>query len=202
MPSTDYRAQSTPAVVGSGVIRERIITAPPFARLHIASAFRATFSLDPDFQDHVTLRFRADDNVLPYVQARLREGVLHVSLNHGHYRGLSELSVSARVGELSELACGGSSRVYLLGNARNLRIAAGDASDVSFEGSTDRMSLIGHGTASLRVERATDARIELAGASRARIVARRSIVGRVRFPCQLSLACPGTVQIAGAYRSE
>ena len=202
MPSTDSRAQSTPPVVGSGLIRERIITAPPFARLRIASVFRATFSLDPDFHDHVTLRFRADDNVLPHVQARLREGVLHIILDRGHYRDLSELSVSARLGELSELVCGGTSHVSARGNARNLHIAAGDASEVSFEGSAERMSLHGSGTARLRAEHANDARIELAGVSSARIVARRSVVGRVRFPCQLSVACPGAVEIAGAYRSE
>jgi hypothetical protein len=247
MTVTDYRARTrTPLIVGSGNVRERIITTPNLAQLRVAGMFRAAFSVDPDFHDDITLRVRADDNVLGCVQARVHQGVIQISLEHGTYADLSELSITARVGCVRALASGGSAHVLLRdacgesvtlsscgasqlharGDARIWRIAATgnsrvrvetaqaervqvavfDASEVALDGATELLVLNASGAARVRATNpscTTDhARVELAGMSSARIAARRSVQGRVQFPCQLTVACPGALEISGAYRTE
>jgi len=102
-----YGSTETAGTVGSGIISERIITAPSTLRIHIAGPFQAELSVDCAQLDDVCLRFRADDNVLPRVRAKLRDGVLEIGLEDGRYTDLSALKLSARVGQLNELVTSG-----------------------------------------------------------------------------------------------
>jgi hypothetical protein len=247
MRVTDYRTRThTALIVGSGSVRERIITTPNLAQLRVAATFRAAFSVDPDFHDDITLHFRADDNVLSRVQARVQQGVIQIGLEHGAYADLSELSVTARVGCLRAVAtsgsaqlllrdaCGesitltssGASQLHARGSARTWRleatgdsrlrvefaqaerveVAAADASEVVLDGASELLVLNACGAARVRAGKPScttnHARVELAGMSSACVAARRSVRGRVQFPCQLTVACPGALEISGAYRTE
>jgi hypothetical protein len=247
MTMTDYRARTrTPLIVGSGNVRERIITTPNLARVHVAGMCRATFSVDPDFHDDITLRVRADDNILGRVQARVRKGLIEIGLEPGAYAELSELSVTARVGCVRALAssdsahvllrdaCGesialsscGASQLHACGSARTWRIeatgnshvrielaqaervelAVSDASEIALDGVTELLVLNASGAARVRATNpgctTNHSRVELAGMSSARVAARCSVRGRVQFPCQLTVACPGAVEISGAYHTE
>jgi hypothetical protein len=247
MTVTDHRAHTrTPLIVGSGNVRERIITTPNLVRVRVAGMCRATFSVDPDFHDDITLRVRADDNVLGRVQARVRQGVIEIGLEPGAYTDLSELAITARVGCVRALASSGSAHVLLRdacgesvtlsscgashlharGSARTWRIeatgnshvhvefaqaervelAVADASEAALHGASELFVLNASGAARVRATTPScttnHARVELAGMSSARVAARRSVRGRVQVPSQLIVACPGALEISGAYRTE
>jgi Putative auto-transporter adhesin, head GIN domain len=217
----------SPTLVGSGVIVERIVSLPHAPRLQIGSCFNAELQVDPSLTHEVEWHVRSDDNVLPRVDLRLRDGVLHAELEDGAYAPLSELWIGARVGRLVEVKALGTARVVLqdlqaeaialhgsgasrilarIRRAERVAVELCSSSEVRLEGQASELTLQANGTSRLRAERpefeAEHARIELSGLSNARVCARESVSGRVRFPCQLLVACRGRLEIDGAYRRE
>jgi hypothetical protein len=142
----------TVGTVGSGIISERIISAPVTQRIHITGPFQAELTVDPALRDDICLRFRADDNVLPRVGAKLRDGVLSIGLEDGMYSDLSALKVSARVGPLSELVTSGraSASVHAVSGPR-IALTAAHASVIRADGNAQRWDLSAAGQSLIRL---------------------------------------------------
>ena len=174
--------------VGSGVIAERIITAPCTPRIVITGPFQAQLTVDPSQHDDFCLRFRADDNVLPRVRARLRDGVLEIGLEDGMYSDLSELKVTARVGQLSELATSGracASVQHLDGHA--IALTAAHASVIHVDGRARHWQLAAAGQSLIRLRAASAERVSVSASDASTV--------------QLEGACPDLdVSLSGAAR--
>jgi hypothetical protein len=135
---------------------ERIISAPCARRIVVSGPFQADFTVDPAQHDDLCLRFRADDNVLPRVRARLRDGALEIGLEDGTYADHTQLKVSARVGGLSELVIAGRAYAnvhHLSGGA--IALTAGHASVIQAEGAARRWQLSAAGQSAIRVRAAS-----------------------------------------------
>ena len=148
-----HSARESRATVGSGRLRERCISAPCAARLRIAGPFCVELEVDPSLSDDVLLRFRADDNVLPRLQARLRAGVLEIGLADGMYSELSELHLHARVGPIAELSTLGRALVRVHGLCgHEVALHAAHASVIKASGSARHWQLVAAGQSLLRTQ--------------------------------------------------
>ena len=198
--------------MGSGVVAERIITAPCTPKIVISGPFQAQLTVDPAQSDDFSLRFRADDNVLPRVRARLRDGVLEIGLDDGTYSDLSELKVSARVGRLSELVTSGracASVQHL--NGGTIAFTAAHASVIHVEGRARHWPLAAAGQSMVRLRAASAEQIavhacdastvQLEGACRALDVtllgAARLLAARPAFVAQRA-----QLELSGAARAS
>ena len=123
------------AVTGSGRIRERIITAPNTSRFHVSGSFRVMLTVDPARTDDITLRVRADDQVLPFVRAKHHHGALHLTLKDGAYHELGDLRVTATVGRVSEVCTAAMASVTLQGlDAAAIKLVSTGASRIDASG--------------------------------------------------------------------
>jgi len=188
-----YTVSESTGTVGSGILGERTISAPCASRIVVSGPFQVELRVDESMQDDVMLRFRADDNVLPRVRARLRDGALEIALEDGMYSDLSELKVSARVGRIGELSASGrasvtvhglcgesvllqaahASVIHAGGAARNLQLSAAGQSLVRLHVSEVRRLVLGACDAStVQLEGACDA-LSLSASGAARVFAGR-----------------------------
>lgn len=185
-------AASGAAVLGSGVVRERIITVPVAPRLHVASAFVADVRVDPSLRDDITLRFRADDDVLPFIRARFHRGAIAVTLEADVPIAPSELSLQATVGPLCELAGAGSAQLIVrdLGGA-SVMLAATGASRIDASGRAREWKVVAGGSSRVALD-ASDADRVLLDIDRASEV---RLHGRAR---ELDLHADGSARVYAA----
>lgn len=154
--SSDAVSSPEPVHTGSGVVRERIITVPYAARVHVSAALHAQFRVDPADRDEIRLCVRADDNLLEFVRATLSAGVLRIELEPGVYVDASELRVSATLGPVSELAVSGVASVEVRNLiAPRIQLSASGASRLAAEGSAAEWQLVSDGNSQLHVQLAS-----------------------------------------------
>lgn len=163
-------------IAGSGHIVERVITLPQMSRVCIGSAFKATLTVDPHHRGEIALRIRADDSVLPFVVAEPRAGAIFVGLRTGAFSGVTELSVVATLGSLSELsAIHAASACVHNAEGEEVTLHADNGSHLVACGRAQRWTLRlanasrGHlsfnGSAAVHVQLATCSHLSLAGSA-------------------------------------
>ena len=155
------------AILGSGVIAAQVVSVGAASKLRIEGAFRAEFAVDPQHAGDAALTIRADDNILPFVVAEVREDALVVGMKEGAYC-LTELSVEGTLFPVSEVSAVNGSRVKIRGlQGQTMAVSAENASEIDAGGQAQRWDLR-FGNASkgaLSIGRATAVDLELENAS-------------------------------------
>ena len=114
---------------GSRVVAKESRDVPYFDAVRVGSAIDLVISQGEGF--HVEVH--ADDNVLPYIETRVRDGVLEIGLARGISLGrYKEMKVYVNAPRFASLQASGSSDITARGGIRGdaLRIRASGSSDV------------------------------------------------------------------------
>ena len=167
--ASESSARELPRVVGSGVLRERIISVPYAAALEIAGPLQAEIRVEHAARDDASVCFRADDNVLPLCYARLVDGVIRIGLHPAALENVHELTVTAQLGPLTRVTtrstaqttieglCGDNvalssravSRLRAQGRVRRWSVDAADAGQVHLAMHAARHTVVSARAASL-----------------------------------------------------
>ena len=198
-------------VVGSGRVRERLITVPNLRRFYVCGPLQATLRIDRGHVDDVLLRFEADDAVLPHLQARIHAGIVELSLKPGVYLDLPQPRVHATVGNLCQVGTAGTADVTVRGLcASHVALACTGRSRLRASGGSREWTVHagGQGRAQLSLRQASRATLDLTKASQVRLRGRAGVLQvRGREAAQLVAAAPACraqcadVDLQGASRA-
>jgi hypothetical protein len=190
--TTSHHRFDRSCVVGSGVVGERAFVLPQRARLRVTGPLVAAVRIDPAASGGIALRFRADDNVLPLLRARLVEDVLELGLPPGRYARLKELSVAVTLAALAELESADTARVSLRElKTETLLLRASGASRLCAQGCADewRVEASEESSLQLSVARTRQLTLSLSHASQARLKGKSD---------QLSVVARGAARLEAA----
>lgn len=184
-----HHSAASPWHVGSGVLGERIITVPLAHAIHVSGPIEASLRVDPSHCDEITLRVQADDNLLRFVRARLRAGVIQLELESDVYLNPTQLRVTATVGYMRELSTSGVASLDVSGlKAESIALRATGASHLSASGGACEWQIDGAGNSQLQVDLTSAERVlvDVHGASEVALAG----------PCEeLAVRARGTAEV-------
>ncbi|WP_020570167.1 GIN domain-containing protein [Neolewinella persica] len=175
-----FSCESNERIVGSNNITTEIRDVSGFTGVEISSALNANITFGTEF--NVTVR--ANDNVQDRVLVRRSGDMLEVKLASGNYREI-DVTIDITMPALEEVEVSGASKVDVVGfvNIQDLSIDVSGASNLDFESATTvadlSAAISGASTASLFSLTATQADVNISGASSLSLTATDSISGSV-----------------------
>jgi hypothetical protein len=149
--------------IGNGAIQSSTREVPAFQKVAVHSGFKARLVLGPQ-----SVVVRTDENLMPFVEVKVEDGVLHVGMEPFSNPLPSQLEVEISSEALEGLAASGAADVVATATPTDsFVLTASGASDVELKGlSTRALDVSASGASKVQVSgTATEGSVDASGAS-------------------------------------